>query len=206
MVAAITGGIASGKTTVLAWFAQWGAFEVSLDRIAHALSQPEKPLWQAIVAEFGKGYLLPTGELDRKQLAQAVFANVALRRRLNRVAHPLILQVMEEEVQAVLRQHPDAIVMVEVPLLVECALYWRFDRVILVDTEERLQQARLKTAGLTEEQIHRRLQAQLGLRVKRIFADWVVWNGGSLEHTRQQSWQVWQELVQESTNPQLQKG
>jgi dephospho-CoA kinase len=109
---------------------------ISLDQIARALSRPQEALWQAIVAEFGQEYLLPDGELNRKQLGEAIFVNHALRRRLNRISHPLILQRMHLEIQNIQRQEPDAMVVVEVPLLIECALYRDFDRIVVVEAGE----------------------------------------------------------------------
>lgn len=197
MLVAITGGIAEGKSTVLRWFEEWGAHSLSLDRIARALSEPHEALWQAIVAEFGQGYLLPGGELNRRQLGEAVFADSTLRRRLNRISHPLILQQMHLEIQTIRTQEPDAVVAVEVPLLIECALYLDFDRIVVVEAGERVQRARLIAAGLSEEQATSRLASQFPTRVKRIFADWVVWNREHMEQTREQSWRIWQELQQE---------
>lgn len=198
MLVAITGGIAGGKSTVLRWFEEWGAHGLSLDRIAHALSAPQEALWQAIVAEFGQGYLLPNGELDRKRLGEAVFADSALRRRLNRISHPLILQQMYLEIEKIRQREPDALIVVEVPLLIECALYRVFDRVVVVDAGEPAQIARLVAGGMSESEAIRRLTSQMLTRVKRIFADWVVWNHEDLEQTREQSWRVWQELQQEN--------
>ncbi|MEJ5252856.1 MAG: dephospho-CoA kinase [Armatimonadota bacterium] len=198
MLVAITGGIAGGKSTVLRWFVEWGARGLSLDQIARTLSAPQDALWQAIVAEFGQGYLLPSGELDRKRLGEAVFADSALRRRLNRVSHPLILQEMYLEIQNIRRREPDALIAVEVPLLVECALHLAFDRVVVVEADEPNQIARLVAAGLSEEEATRRLRAQIPARAKRIFADWVVWNQQDLAQTRAQSWRIWQELQQEN--------
>lgn len=197
MRVAVTGGIAAGKSTVLQWFAEWGAQGVRLDEIARTLSAPQGALWRAIVAEFGQGYLLPNGELDRRKLGETVFADHMLRRRLNRISHPLILKEMERQVQSIRQREPNAIVAVEVPLLVECALYLRFDRTVVVEAEEEIQRARLRASGLRDEEAGRRLAAQFPARVKRIFADWVVWNRGTLEQTRAQSWQVWQELRRE---------
>jgi dephospho-CoA kinase len=197
MLVAITGGIAEGKSTVLRWFEEWGAHSLSLDQIARALSVPQGALWQAIVAEFGQGYLLPNGELNRKKLGEAVFADHALRRRLNRISHPLILRQMYLEIQQVQQQKPDAVIAVEVPLLIECALYLHFDRVVVVEAGEAVQRARLIASGLGEKEVADRLASQISTRVKRIFADWVVWNRGHLEQTRAQSWRIWQELQQE---------
>lgn len=197
MLVAVTGGIAEGKSTVLRWFEQWGAHSLSLDQIARTLSAPHAALWQAIVAEFGQGYLLPNGELNRRQLGEAVFADSALRRRLNRISHPLILQQMHLEIQNIRRREPHAVVAVEVPLLIECALYLHFDRVVVVEAGEAIQRARLIASGLKEKEVTNRLASQLSTRVKRIFADWVVWNREHLELTREQSWRIWQELQQE---------
>ncbi|GIV15842.1 MAG: dephospho-CoA kinase [Armatimonadota bacterium] len=197
MLVAVTGGIAEGKSTVLRWFEEWGAHSLSLDHIARTLSAPRETLWQAIVAEFGQGYLLPNGELNRRKLGEAIFADITMRRRLNRISHPLILQQMHLEIQNIQRREPNTVVAVEVPLLIECALYPRFDRVVVVEADETIQRARLMASGLEEKEVVNRLASQLPTRVKRIFADWVVWNLGHLEQTREQSWRVWQELQQE---------
>ncbi|GBC96756.1 Dephospho-CoA kinase [bacterium HR16] len=197
MLVAVTGGIAEGKSTVLRWFEEWGARSLSLDQIARTLSAPQEALWQAIVAEFGQGYLLPNGELNRRKLGEAVFADSALRRRLNRISHPLILGQMHRQIDEIRMQEPNAVVVVEVPLLIECALYIQFDRVVVVEAGEAAQQARLAADGFSQEAIARRLASQLPTRVKRIFADWVVWNREHLEQTKEQSWRIWQELQQE---------
>lgn len=199
MLVAITGGIAEGKSTVLTWFEQWGARSLSLDRIAHALSAPHQILWKAIVAEFGQGYILPNGELDRRKLGEAVFTDSHLRRRLNRVSHPLILQQMHIEIRHIQQREPNAVVAVEIPLLIECALYPDFDRVVVVEASASAQLSRLKAGGLNHEEAIRRLTSQIPTRVKRVFADWVVWNREGLEQTRAQCWQVWQDLQQENT-------
>lgn len=198
MLVAITGGIAEGKSTVLRWFEEWGARGISLDRIARALSAPKEPLWQAIVAEFGQEYLLPNGELNRRRLGEAIFADASLRQRLNRISHPLILQRMHLEIENIRQNEPDALVAVEVPLLIECALYPAFDRVVVVEAGESVQIARLIAEGEGKAEAIRRLASQMSTRVKRIFADWVVWSHEDLEQTREQSWRVWQELRQEN--------
>ncbi|MCS6829650.1 MAG: dephospho-CoA kinase [Armatimonadota bacterium] len=197
MLVAVTGGIAEGKSTVARWFEEWGAHSLSLDRIARMLSAPYEALWQAIIAEFGQGYLLPNGELDRRKLGEAVFADSNLRRRLNRISHPLILQQMHRQIDEIRRREPNAVLIVEVPLLIECALYYCFDRIVVVEAGEWIQRARLAASGLSEEEVASRLASQLPTRVKRIFADWVVWNREHLEQAREQSWRVWQELQQE---------
>ncbi len=197
MLVAVTGGIAEGKSTVVRWFEEWGAHGLSLDNIARQLSAPQGALWKAIVAEFGQGYLLPDGELNRRLLGEAVFADSALRRRLNRISHPLILQQMHLEIAQIRQRDPDALVVVEVPLLIECALYPQFERVVVVEAGESAQLSRLQAGGLSEQEAQRRLKAQIPTRVKRIFADWVVRNHGNLEETREQSWRIWQELQQE---------
>ncbi len=197
MLVAVTGGIAEGKSTVVRWFEEWGAHGLSLDNIARQLSAPQGALWKAIVAEFGQGYLLPDGELNRRLLGEAVFADSALRRRLNRISHPLILQQMHLEIAQIRQRDPDALVVVEVPLLIECALYPQFERVVVVEAGESAQLSRLQAGGLSEQEAQRRLKAQIPTRVKRIFADWVVRNYGNLEETREQSWRIWQELQQE---------
>jgi dephospho-CoA kinase len=197
MLVAVTGGIAEGKSTVLRWFEEWGAHSLSLDQIARTLSAPHEALWQAIVAEFGQGYLLPNGELNRRRLGEAIFADSTLRRRLNRISHPLILRQMYRQIDEIRGREPNAVVVVEVPLLIECALYPHFDRVVVVEAGESAQRARLMASGLSEVEVVHRLSSQLPTRVKTVFADWVVWNREQLEQTRQQSWRVWQELQQE---------
>lgn len=197
MLVAVTGGIAEGKSTVLRWFEEWGAHCISLDRIAQELSAPQQPLWRAVVGEFGQGYLKPNGELDRKRLGEVVFADGDARRRVNRISHPLILAQMHLEIDNVRRMQPGALIAVEVPLLIECALYAHFHRVVVVEAGELVQQIRLLQQGFSSDEIRQRLSAQFTTRVKRIFADWVVWNHENIEQTRKQTWQVWKELRQE---------
>ena len=198
-VIGLTGGLASGKSTVAALFRELGAVVISADAIAREVVEPGTEAYQQILEAFGSEALTADGRIDRPRLAARIFADPAARVRLNEITHPHIRARMAEAVrrlQAELRA--DALIILEIPLLLDTAPRGAYplEAVIVVTADEATQIERLRRRdGITEEEARRRLLAQRPLAEKVAEADWVIDNSGSPEETRRQVENLWQRLL-----------
>ncbi len=184
-VLALTGGIGSGKSTVLRMFAELGADVVDADWLAREVVQPGKPALAEIAQAFGDLMLLPDGSLDRGRLGALIFSDAKARLRLNAITHPRIRQRIMEEIEA--RRPRDGLLVLDIPLLYENGLANIAEAVVVVWVDEKTQLARLvERNGFTEEEARQRIAVQRPLDEKRILADHVVDNRGSLEDTSRQ--------------------
>lgn len=179
----LTGGIASGKTTVANLFAELGATVIDTDIIAREIVAPGQPALNDIAAAFGAEVLQPDGSLDRAALRTRVFASAEDRKRLEAITHPRIRA--EALRQAELAGGPYQLIVV--PLLVESPLREFVDRILVVDCPEETQIQRLMARDADSEAQARRILAAQSSREERLaIADDVITNDGSLEKTRQQ--------------------
>lgn len=190
----LTGGIATGKSTVASMLLRKGAPLVDADVIAREVVEPGSPVLSRVAERFGSDILLPDGSLNRKKLGAIVFADPAQRKALESLLHPPIRALMKERMALLERQQPDKPVIVDVPLLYESGLETMFDAVMVVYVPAALQRERLKQRdGLTEEQAVQRLAAQLPIDEKRRRADIVIDNAGTLQETQRQIDLFWKE-------------
>jgi dephospho-CoA kinase len=189
----LTGGIASGKSTVSAMLRELGAQVLDADLLAREVVEPGTPALADIAARF-PGVLTPEGRLDRAKLGERVFGDPAERAALNALIHPRIAQAFLERTEALRAAgHPEAVY--DAPLLVENGLHGAMDAVVLVWVPRALQKARLVARdGLSEAQAEARLAAQLPLDDKRALATHVVDNSGGREETRAQVERIWASL------------
>jgi dephospho-CoA kinase len=183
----LTGGIATGKSFVARCFADLGATVVSADDWARRVVAPGSPGLVAVVARFGAACLLPSGELDRAALAARVFADPEERRALEAILHPRIYEIGRAALDRLTAQHPNRLVIAEIPLLFETGRDWRLAGTILVYAPAGQQMARLVARdGFTVEAARARLAAQLPIDAKRDRADHVIDNGGDRDATERQ--------------------
>ncbi|GAB7388602.1 dephospho-CoA kinase [Bacillaceae bacterium] len=195
MVAGLTGGIATGKSTVAEMFVRRGAVLIDADRIARLVVQPGKKAWRRIVERFGESVLLPSRELDRAALGEIVFRDPLARKDLEQITHPEIRREMLEQIGRA-QANGDPLIIVDVPLLIERNMQAMFEKVILVYVDAETQLRRLMARnGLTEEQALRRISAQMPIEEKRKYADYIIDNRGTLEETERQVEAVYQKLV-----------
>jgi len=191
----LTGGIATGKSTVAKLLTDKGAMLIDLDRIAREVVSPGQPALEQIVGQFGQAILQPDGTLDRKRLGGIVFADPDKRKQLEAITHPAIRAVMRERMQENKRLHPDRLTVVEVPLLYESRLAAEFDHAVVVYVPRVEQLQRLMARDkLSQEDAEKRLAAQMDIEEKRALADYVINNSGSPESTALQVERLWREL------------
>jgi dephospho-CoA kinase len=178
----ITGGLATGKSTVAALFRERGAVVLSADEAAREVVRPGSPVLRSIEEAFGQKYVLPSGELDRAKMGALVFSDPDARIRLEALTHPAILERLRNQVEEVQRSDPYALVIVEAPLLYEAGMEDWFDKVVVVVADEKTQIARLmQRDGMTEDEARRRIAAQMPLAEKIAKADHVVHNDSGLD-------------------------
>lgn len=194
-IAALTGGIASGKSTVARMFVESGAYLIDADAAARRVVEPGEPAWQEVVEHFGRDILLANHELDRKKLGAIIFHHPQERARLNQIIHPRVIEKIDRETQDIHEAQPRRVIIVDVPLLIEAGMHTAYAEVIVVDVPEEVQLRRLMARdqlSLPEAQV--RIQAQMPLSEKVSYATYVIHNDESLDKTREQVIAVYQHL------------
>ena len=175
IVVGLTGGVATGKSTVAKMFKQCGAIVIDADELAKYVVKPGKPAWREIVSTFGKTVLNPDRTINRQALGAIVFGNRAKLRRLERIIHPRVAREQARLTKQSAGKNSDAIVIYDVPLLFEAGVDKRVDNIIVVTTDRETQIARLKKRnGLTRAEAIRRINSQMPLRKKIQRADHVL--------------------------------
>jgi dephospho-CoA kinase len=186
----LTGGIATGKTTVVAMLRELGCHVLEADKIAHQMIMPGGAAYEEVVREFGRGVLTPEGFVDRAKLGAIVFAEPQRLVRLNTIVHPPVLEEQMRQLSAIEKADPHAIAVVEAALLVEAGFDRKLDYLVVTWCTEEQQIARLTQPrtgrGLTVEQARQRIAAQMPNEEKRRRANDVIDCSGTLEHTRAQ--------------------
>lgn len=192
---ALTGGIATGKSSVLRTLASFGCRTIDADILAREAVLRDSPGWRAVVERFGREILQSDGTIDRARLGRIVFQDPAARRGLEAIVHPRVYQAIERRFQNAATRDPHAIVVADIPLLIETGGQTGFDRVVLVtcDPEQQLQRV-MERDGLSREEAAKRIAAQLPLEEKRAHADYIVDTSGSFEETTRQVEAVYREL------------
>ncbi len=197
MILGVTGGIASGKSTVTRMLESLGAAVVSADELAREVVRPGAEPLQELVRRFGRDILLPDGNLDRQALGKRIFADPEARNDLNRILHPAIGELSRKRLREAAARN--RLVVYEVPLLFEVGAEGRVDAVLVVTVSEDLQRRRLEERdGLSPEEVDARIASQLPQEEKVARADFVVDNSGSLEQTKAQVNEIFARLMTES--------
>ena len=179
----VTGGIATGKTTVDRMLAAHGATVIDADELAREVVCPGEPALEEVAARFGRDLIRPDGSLDRTRLGRLVFSDPGARRDLERITHPRITELTGARVATALTG-PAPLVVVDIPLLFENAREAMFEGVLLVYAPAEVQVERLRERnGLDEAAALQRLAAQLPIDEKRGRATWIIDNSGLLDAT-----------------------
>ncbi len=195
LIVGLTGGVASGKTAVSQVLKEEGAYIIDADQIARELVQPHTPAWNELIRAFGKEILQEDGSIHRKKLADKVFADPEQRKLLNEILHPRITEEMNRKTKEIGQKDPDAIVVIDAPLLIERGYHRKMDKLIVVTSTEMQQIERLKERdGINPDEALKIFASQMTLEEKVKLADFVIRNVGSLEETRKRAKEVFKEL------------
>jgi dephospho-CoA kinase len=171
----LTGGIATGKTTVANMFMRCGAVVIDADALAREVVRPGKPAWREIVKTFGRNVLNSDRTINRQTLGHIVFRSRVKLRLLERIIHPRVARLQAQLTKQAARKSPDAVVIYDVPLLFEAGIHKRFDKTIVVTADRKKQIARLRTRnGLTRAVALQRIRSQMPLSKKVQKADYVL--------------------------------
>lgn len=191
----VTGGIASGKTTVANMLAELGAPVVDFDLIARKVVEPGQPALRDIVEYFGIQVLKEDATLDRKKVSEIVFRDAEKRKKLESFIHPRMGQEVLRQVSAIAEKDPNAIIQMVVPLMIELNLQYQCHKLLVVYIPQEMQIERLmKRDGIGRDQAMAMLKSQLPIEEKLGYADFVIRNDGSLEETRRQVKELWEKL------------
>ncbi len=195
LIVGLTGGVASGKTAVSEVLREEGAYIVDADQIARDLVRPQRPAWSEIVRIFGKEILQEDGSIDRKKLADRVFADPDQRKLLNQILHPLITGEIDRKTGEIAQKDPKAIVVIDAPLLIEVGYQRRVDKLMVVTSTQIEQIERVKVRdGISSEGAMRIISSQMPVEEKVKLADFVIRNEGSLAEVREKAKEVFREL------------
>lgn len=171
----LTGGVATGKSTVAALFKRCGAKILDADQLARQVVEPRKPAWRDIVRTFGTTILREDGSLDRRLLADIVFKSPEKLRQLERIIHPRVSSLQRRLTRNIAAKHPRAVIIYEVPLLFEAGVDKRVDTIIVVTADRDTQIIRVRQrTGLSRSEALRRIRSQMSLARKVKMADFVL--------------------------------
>lgn len=201
IIAGLTGGIASGKSTVSRFLSEAGARIIDADKIAREIVSQGSPGYDAIVSFFGRTILLPDGEIDRKRLGEIIFNDPEKKARLDCIVHPRVFERTAEMICQISSQTPDAVVIMDIPLLMETGMGIHLAEVIVVYVPEVLQLERLmKRDGIDKQAAMARIRSQMPIEEKRKRATVVIDNSGTMSDSRRQALAVFNRLKQKSKN------
>ena len=192
MYLGLSGGIGSGKSTVAKILSELGAVVIDADAIAKEVLEPGQVGYESVVHAFGESVLDTTGNIDRKQLAAAVFQDTSQLAQLEAIVHPAVsarVTQIRESLPA------NSIVVYDTPLLVEKQLQDQFDKVMIVIADVDVRRSRLVGRGLDTSDIAARIANQVTDEQRMAIADFVVTNNGSLQELREHVTQVWHQLT-----------
>ena len=175
LLVGLTGGLASGKTTIARIFKSYGAKVIDADDLAREVTQKGRPAWKAIVKSFGKSILSPEGTIDRSSLANIVFRNSAKLKKLTGIIYPQVAREQARLVRQFKLTDPKAVIIYDAAMLIEAQAHQRMDQIIVVKANQATQITRAcRRSGLTKADALRRIHNQMPIREKLRYADYVI--------------------------------
>jgi len=185
LLAGLTGGMGSGKTTVAKLFKALGAYVLDADEICRSLVESGKPAWRGMVDLLGNGILRDDQVLDRRKIADIVFNNPEKKKALEAILHPRVMAEEQAIYKDILKGDPGALVIIDAALLIESENYRKVDKVIVIACDEETQLHRIMAQNtFSREDAQRRLQQQMPLEEKIKFADYVLHNDSGLSELK----------------------
>ena len=199
LLVGLTGGIATGKSTVADIFRRLGAVVIDADRLARDVVAPGEPALAEIGREFGPDVLHPDGTLDRKRLGAVVFGDAERRRRLEAITHPAIRARFQARLQALADEGFEGLVLFDAPVMIESGGHRAMDRLVVVVADEATQLARLMARdGIGREEALSRIRSQMAVAEKARLADHVIDNSGERAATEARTREVHAALMREA--------
>ncbi|MDH4068398.1 MAG: dephospho-CoA kinase [Dehalococcoidia bacterium] len=186
VIVGLTGGVATGKSMVAAFFKELGAYMIDWDELAREVVRPRLKAWKEIVEYFGKTILNDDFTINRQKLANMVFSNKEKLAMLNQIVHPRVFREDERLTNEIRRLDPDAVIIKDIPLLFEVSRPIFVDKVVVVSASEHIQLRRLKEKGMSRQDAQNRIRSQLPLEKKVKSAHFVINNDGTPEETKRQ--------------------
>ena len=197
LLAGLTGGMGSGKTTVGELFKSLGAYVLDADVICRSLVEPGKPAWQEIVDLLGDGIIKDDQMLDRRKIADIVFKDLEKKEGLEDILHPRVIEEEQAIYKGIVKDDPDALVIIDAALLIESGNYRKVDKVIVIACDEETQLERVMAKNMfSREDAQRRLQQQMPLEEKIKFADYVLHNDSGLSDLKEKVEALFHQLKQ----------
>ncbi|MCD6170092.1 MAG: dephospho-CoA kinase [Candidatus Latescibacteria bacterium] len=195
MIIGVTGGIASGKTTVCRIFERQGALVVDADRVGREVVEQDREVLSQLAIAFGKQILTKNGGLDRRILGRLAFGDPVAKNKLDEIVHPLLLRRLREKIVQTLKSRPSRPVVVDAALIVEWNILSWFDAIVVVLSRREDQIRRLIQKGLSFKGAQQRLNSQLPSEEKVKKADFVIHNTGDYATLCERSQKVWEKLM-----------
>ena len=191
----LTGGVATGKSTIAKMFERCGAYTIDADLLARKVVEPGTPAWRAIIRAFGKSVLNSDHTLNRRAISALVFANPTKLRRLERIIHPRVAREQAKLTRQAAREDPQAVVIYNVPLLFEAGIDARVKKIIVVTADRQTQVTRLKRRnGFTRAEALRRIRSQMPIKLKTAAADYLLDGTTARSHLLVQVRRLYREL------------
>jgi dephospho-CoA kinase len=194
-IVGLTGGIASGKTTVRKMFEKLGAYTLDADELSHKTLH-QKDVYQRLLEHFGNGILDKDKKIDRKRLGKIVINNKKELKFLESVVHPKIAEMRNAFIENVKKKDKDAVIIYDVPLLYEKKMKNMFDKIIMVYVDRKTQIKRIMERNkISEEGAEKRLKLQMDMEEKKKKAQIIIDNGGTLDNTFKQVKNIWNKTI-----------
>jgi len=195
----LTGGIGSGKSTVDGLFRAKGAYMIDFDELAHLVEEPNGPAWKGIVENFGREILNADDTINREKLGDIVFRDREKLKKLNSIVHPAVFDEWKKKINDIRKE--DAIIISDIPLLIEVGMQDAVDITILVyiSPEEQIKRI-MKRNGYSSKESEYRLNSQMSIDDKIPYADFVINNEGSIKETKKAVDEVWENLIKKEKN------
>ena len=198
----LTGGIGSGKSTVTRLFQKRGAYIIDVDVLAHMVEEPGSSVWNRIVEHFGREILDKDDRINREALGGIVFRDSEKLKKLNSIVHPAVFDEWWRRFDDIVNNDKEAIIISDIPLLIEVGWHRAVDIVILVYTSPDIQAERImKRNGYTHEEAQDRLRSQMPVDEKIPFADFVINNEGTPEEMEAIVDRIWKDLLKKGASP-----
>jgi len=197
IVVGLTGGLATGKSSVARLFQDCGAIVIDADVLAREAVEPGRPAWRDIVRVFGKKVLQPDRTLDRRTVGRIVFGNRAKLKQLNAIVHPRVAREQNRLTREIASKEPDAVIIYDAPVLIEAGAHKRMNKIIVVEADQATQIKRLcNRSHFSRAEALRRIRSQLPLAQKVKLADYVIDGTLSFEQTKNEVQRIYAQLEQ----------